>query len=53
MADTIKTISDVYNNTEVLKTAVNEVLQKVINEETNLKNLQDQVKRLDSPPMIG
>jgi cell division protein FtsL len=47
------TVSDVYTNTEVLKTKIDEVSQKLTSEETNLKNLQEQVKRLESPPMIG
>lgn len=53
MAGTIVTITDVYTNTEVLKTKVNEIAQKVTSEETSIKNLQEQVKRLESPPMIG
>jgi hypothetical protein len=53
MAIISPTITDVYTNTEVLKTKVDTVLQKVTSEEASLKNLQEQVKRLESPPMIG
>ncbi len=53
MAGTVVTVSDVYTNTEVLKTKIDEVSQKVTNEETLIKNLQEQVKKLESNPMIG
>jgi cell division protein FtsL len=53
MAVIAPTVSDVYTNTEVLKTKIDEVSQKLTSEATSLKNLQEQVKRLESPPMIG
>lgn len=53
MAGTTITINDVYKNTEELKTKVNEVSQKVSNEEASLKDLKEQVRELNSPPMIG
>lgn len=53
MAVIAPTVNDVYTNTEVLKTEINKVLQKVTSEETSLKDLQVQIKKLESPPMIG
>jgi hypothetical protein len=53
MALIAPTVSDVYTNTEVLKTKVDEVSQKVAGEAIILKNLEEQVKKLESNPMIG
>jgi hypothetical protein len=53
MAETVVTVNDVYKNTEVLMTKIDEVSQKVTIEETTLKDIQERVKMLESPPMIG
>ena len=53
MGTVTATINDVYKNTEDLKIQVSVISQKITSEETTLKDLQEQVKKLDSPPMIG
>lgn len=53
MAITNPTISDVYKDTQEIKTQLNNVSQKVDAEDVNIKNLINEVKKLSSPPMIG
>jgi hypothetical protein len=53
MAGTTATVQDVYNNTEVLKTKVDDVSKKLSDEQLVIKDLQDQVKKLQSVPIIG